>query len=188
MTVFTKNSILDVWNGSEYVSGLPKLFCCGSKRDTQERWYMLNWLQYYWLTYPFWATCPWFLQVRLLIAVFSAFFHTGQSIFASMFHAFKSSVTVALHVLKGLPLPLKPSISMWMHLFIHLSLISTCPYHLRQFNLSFDFKGARFNHPYIVDRLTLSSAFIFSIQHKFARSLHRRCYISSLRRGQYSLA
>ena len=144
----------------------------------------------YLLTYSFWATCPRFPWVGFFIAVLSAFFHTGRSctLFASMFHAFKSSVTVALHVLKGLPLPLKPSISMWMHLFIHLSLLSTCPYHLRQFNLSFDFKGARFNHPYIVDRLTLSSAFIFSIQRNIAHSLRKRRCISSLRRGQHSLA
>ena len=99
------------------------------------------------------STIPWF---RLFTAVLSAFFHTGQScaLFASMFHAFKSSITVAIHVLQGLPLPLKPYISKSVHLFIHLSLVSTCPYYLRPFNLSFDSKGSRLNRPYIVDRLT----------------------------------
>ena len=36
MTVFAKHSISDVWQSSEYVSGLLKLFCHSSKRDTQE--------------------------------------------------------------------------------------------------------------------------------------------------------
>ena len=36
MIVFTKYSILDVWNGSEYTSGLLKLFCPGSQRHTQD--------------------------------------------------------------------------------------------------------------------------------------------------------
>ena len=36
LTIITKHSILDVWQGSEYASGLFKLFCHHSKRDTQE--------------------------------------------------------------------------------------------------------------------------------------------------------
>ena len=36
MTIFAKHSILDVWQGSEYASGLLKLFRRGSKRDTRE--------------------------------------------------------------------------------------------------------------------------------------------------------
>ena len=36
MTIFAKQSILDVLQGSEYASGLLKLFCPGFKRDTQE--------------------------------------------------------------------------------------------------------------------------------------------------------
>ena len=43
-TIFAKNSILDIWQGSEYASELPKLFCSGSKRDTEEYWYKPNWL------------------------------------------------------------------------------------------------------------------------------------------------
>ena len=113
------------------------------------------------LTYPFWATGPWFPRARLFIAVLSAFFHIGWScaLFVSMHLTLKSSATVSLEVLWGLPLPL--SISTWVHLFICLSLLSTCPDHLRWFNHSFDSKGARFNHLYIVDRFTLSSAYIF---------------------------
>ena len=113
------------------------------------------------LTYPFWATGPWFPRARLFIAVLSAFFHIGWScaLFVSMHLALKSSATVSLEVLWGLPLPL--SISTWVHFFICLSLLSTCPDHLRWFNHSFDSKGARFNHLYIVDRFTLSSASIF---------------------------
>ena len=34
MTISAKYSILDVWQGSDYASGLLRLFCCGSKRDT----------------------------------------------------------------------------------------------------------------------------------------------------------
>ena len=113
------------------------------------------------LTYPFWATGPWFPRARLFIAVLSAFFHVGWScaLFVSMHLALKSSATVSLEVLWGLPLPL--SISTWVHFFICLLLLSTCPDHLRWFNHSFDSKGARFNHLYIVDRFTLSSAYIF---------------------------
>ena len=37
MTIFTKQSILNVWQSSECISGLLKLFCRGSKRDTRER-------------------------------------------------------------------------------------------------------------------------------------------------------
>ena len=82
------------------------------------------------LTYPFWATGPWFPRARLFIAVLSAFFHIGWScaLFVSMHLALKSSATVSLEVLWGLPLPL--SISTWVHLFICLSLLSTCPDHL----------------------------------------------------------
>ena len=36
MTIFTKHFILIVWQGSAYASGLLKLFCYGSKKDTQE--------------------------------------------------------------------------------------------------------------------------------------------------------
>ena len=113
------------------------------------------------LTYPFWATGPWFPRARLFIAVLSAFFHIGWScaLFVSMHLALKSSATVSLEVLWGLPLPL--SISTWVHFFICLLLLSTCPDHLRWFNHSFDSEGARFNHLYIVDRFTLSSAYIF---------------------------
>ena len=42
MTISVKHSILDVWQGSDYASGLLKLLCCGSKRDTPENWYMPN--------------------------------------------------------------------------------------------------------------------------------------------------
>ena len=42
MTISAKHSILDIWQGSDYASGLLKLFCCGSKRDTPENWYMTN--------------------------------------------------------------------------------------------------------------------------------------------------
>ena len=38
MIIFTKHSILNVWHGSEYTSGLPYLFCPGSERDTQDCW------------------------------------------------------------------------------------------------------------------------------------------------------
>ena len=34
LTIFSKHSILDVWEGSEY--GFLKLFCRGSKRDKQD--------------------------------------------------------------------------------------------------------------------------------------------------------
>ena len=33
MNIFAKHSILDVWEGSEYASGLLKLFCHDSKRQ-----------------------------------------------------------------------------------------------------------------------------------------------------------
>ena len=46
MPIFAKHFILDVWQGSEYYSGLLKLFYRGSKRDKQESWYRPNWLQY----------------------------------------------------------------------------------------------------------------------------------------------
>ena len=36
LTIFAKQFILYVWQGSEYASGLLKLFCPGSKRDAQE--------------------------------------------------------------------------------------------------------------------------------------------------------
>ena len=36
LTIFTKQSILDVWQGFGYVSGSLKLFCHGFKRDTRE--------------------------------------------------------------------------------------------------------------------------------------------------------
>ena len=44
VTSFAKHSILDAWHDSKYVSGLSKLFCPGSKRDTREGWYMPKWL------------------------------------------------------------------------------------------------------------------------------------------------
>ena len=36
MIIFTQHSILDVWHGSEYTSGVLKCFCCGSQRDTRD--------------------------------------------------------------------------------------------------------------------------------------------------------
>ena len=39
-----KKSMLDVWQGFKYAPGLLKLLCCGSKNDTQEGWYLPNWL------------------------------------------------------------------------------------------------------------------------------------------------
>ena len=36
LTIFANHSILDVWQNSEYTSGLLKLFWRGSKRDTKE--------------------------------------------------------------------------------------------------------------------------------------------------------
>ena len=36
LTIFAKHSILDIWQGSEYASGLLKLFSQISKRDTLE--------------------------------------------------------------------------------------------------------------------------------------------------------
>ena len=36
MIIFTKHSIFDVWNGSEHISGLFKLFSGGSQRDTRD--------------------------------------------------------------------------------------------------------------------------------------------------------
>ena len=42
MIIFAKTSILDVWQSSEYASGLLKLFCHGSKRDKRQRWYIQN--------------------------------------------------------------------------------------------------------------------------------------------------
>ena len=46
------------------------------------------------------STIPRFSRVGLFIAVLSDFFHTGRScaLFASIFHAFKSSVTFSLLV------------------------------------------------------------------------------------------
>ena len=32
--IFAKHSILDVWKGSDYASGLLTMLWCGSKRDT----------------------------------------------------------------------------------------------------------------------------------------------------------
>ena len=46
LTIFTKQSILEVWQGSGYASGSFKLFCRGFNRDTREGWYMSNWLWY----------------------------------------------------------------------------------------------------------------------------------------------
>ena len=36
MAIFTKHAMLDVWQGSDYDSGLLQLFCCDSKRDKRE--------------------------------------------------------------------------------------------------------------------------------------------------------
>ena len=36
LTIFTKHAMLDVWQGSDYDSGLLQLFCCDSKRDKWE--------------------------------------------------------------------------------------------------------------------------------------------------------
>ena len=44
MSIFAKHSMLAVWQGSKYSSGLFKLLCCGSKRDTQEGLFMPKWL------------------------------------------------------------------------------------------------------------------------------------------------
>ena len=44
MIVFTKHSILDIWHGSEYISGSLKLFCRGCQRVLRIVWYMPNWL------------------------------------------------------------------------------------------------------------------------------------------------
>ena len=47
MTIFAKNSILGICQGSEYASGLLKLTSHSSTIvDTQEGWYMPNWLKY----------------------------------------------------------------------------------------------------------------------------------------------
>ena len=40
MTIFTKHSILDIWQGSKYAFSLLMLLCCGSKRNTQEGCYV----------------------------------------------------------------------------------------------------------------------------------------------------
>ena len=40
MTISAKHSILDISQGSDYASGLLKLLCCGSKRDTPENSYI----------------------------------------------------------------------------------------------------------------------------------------------------
>ena len=85
------------------------------------------------LTYPDWATIPRFLRVGLFMAVFRLFFHIGRSLMTSesIFHSFKSSFIVSIHVFRGRPFPLKPSTSRWKQLLIQFSLRTTWPYHLR---------------------------------------------------------
>lgn len=75
------------------------------------------------LTYPFWVICPQFLQIWFFMVIMNAFFYTC-----------KSSITIALHVLQGLSLPLQPFTSKWVQWLIHLYL-STSP-HQRHSNSS----------------------------------------------------
>ena len=82
---------------------------------------------------------------------------------------------------------LQSSISNWVYFFIHLSLLSTCPYRLRQFNLTFDSECARFNCLYIVDKLALSSNFYVSI-HSDIACLLCKTHCAFLCRGQHLLA
>ena len=46
LIIFIRQSVLDIWQGSEYASGSLKLFCSGFKRATREGWYMPNWLHF----------------------------------------------------------------------------------------------------------------------------------------------
>ena len=77
------------------------------------------------------------------MAVFGAFFHLDQSytILGATFHKRRSSVNDFFHDLRGLPLPWQPETSIWVQRFIQSSLLSTCPYHLRQFVLNLDSNG-----------------------------------------------
>ena len=42
MAISAKHPILDVWQGSDFDSGLFKLLCCGSKGYTWKDWYIPN--------------------------------------------------------------------------------------------------------------------------------------------------
>ena len=42
MAISAKHPILDVWQGSDFDSGLLHLLCCGSKGYTWKNWYMPN--------------------------------------------------------------------------------------------------------------------------------------------------
>ena len=79
----------------------------------------------------------------------------------------------------------------WNHLFLSdwicLSICYSFP-HVYTISDSFDSKASRFNHPYIFDKLTLSAAFIISIQRNIALSLHKKRHTSSLCKGQHFLA
>ena len=61
MPNFTKHSILDFWQCSEYASDLLKLLCHISKRNTCESWYMPNWIYYSLQTeiFPLFLTHTW---------------------------------------------------------------------------------------------------------------------------------
>ena len=68
--------------------------------------------------------------------------------------------------------------------------LSICQFFLHVQTILDDLTSAlivRFNRPYIFDRLTFSSVFIFSIQLDIACSLRKRRCTSSLSRGQHSL-
>ena len=124
-------------------------------------WHCSWWLLTCLLAYLFCGTFPRFPRVGLFMAVFNTFFHWVQScaMFGSIFHARRSSFTDSFHVFRRLPLPWQPTASTWVQLFTHSSLLSTCPYHIRQFILSLDFKCGRLNHEYKLYRLTCSSTF-----------------------------
>ena len=122
----------------------------------------------------------------LFIAILNAFFHTGRS--CALFASVSCTLTiVALRLLWGLPLPLKPSFSKWVYLCIRLSLLSTCQYHLRRFNLSFDYKGAKIQSSRHYSHAHIALSFILNIQHSIPCSFCKRC-CTSLCRDQHLLA
>ena len=125
------------------------------------------------------------MPVELFVAALSVFFHTGRlfALFPSMFLAFRSSVTAAFQVLHGLPLPLKSSISKWLDLFIHLLLLSTCLYHLRQLW----FQNFKIQSPVHFWQAHIVCSFIISIQRNIVLSLHKKRHTSSLCKGQHFL-
>ena len=43
LTIFIKQSVWDVWQGSGYAFGSLQLFFHDFQRDTREDWYMPNW-------------------------------------------------------------------------------------------------------------------------------------------------